>query len=271
MVGADPIDLYQWMAFGGTAPTYDITVTQEVDGEMMDQPMHGFMLMANDAGIEQLSGSPNLPMGTYNWVLNARDPASKQHKFKTWKLRVAQEDYPGNDITTISSPEDSNLDNAEVVDWADFISDQHDGAALLPANVRGGTAASLSLSAGLDASAVPPVPGMGMVVGNLIKDDADGPDDVDVLWVGPLTPNSVLNVKVNPETELLNKPGEYNVVNVALYSHVTDATKSDAEVPGTSEIEGYKDEYKGLDCGNYYLEVTGDPGGSYTLSWEFTQ
>ena len=31
----NPLNLQRWMAFGGTDPTYDVTVTQVVDGDLV--------------------------------------------------------------------------------------------------------------------------------------------------------------------------------------------------------------------------------------------
>ena len=56
--------------------------------------MHGFELTTDEAGVEMLSGQPNLVAGDYMWVLNARDSASDQHAYRSWKLNVMQELYP---------------------------------------------------------------------------------------------------------------------------------------------------------------------------------
>ena len=91
MAGNQSYDLYKYMAFGGTAPTYDVTMTQEVDDEVMDVARHQFMITMNMMGVPQLSGQPNTAAGIYNWILNARDSASDQHVYQSWKLRVVPE------------------------------------------------------------------------------------------------------------------------------------------------------------------------------------
>jgi hypothetical protein len=259
------------MAFGGTAPTYDITMTQEdADGETMDV-MHGFELTTDDAGVEMLSGQPNLAEGDYKWILNARDSASDQHAYRSWKLKVAQETLNVGDIsTTISSePVAGTSRGTDDEEWADFISSKYPGVEIgtdLGDHVSGGVFILLNLKE--DFATDPVDTGTGMVTGR-VDPAVDEVPDVDVLWVGPLTPDSVLSVKIKGDTESRNNPGVFNAVSVALHSFVTDAEKSAAEVAGMSETEGYE-EYKGLSCGNYYLEVSGEVG-DYTLSWIFTE
>ena len=78
---------------------------------------------------------------------------------------------------------------------------------------------------------------------------------------------------VKPETESPNNPGVFNDVDVALYPFVTDAEKSEPEMPGmSSDMEGFY-EYKDLDCGSYYLDVSSSDGdvGNYTLTWAFSE
>jgi hypothetical protein len=264
MTGAQNVDLYPYMAFGGDSPTYDVTMTMEGEDDTVMDVAHQFMITMNDKDIAELSGQPNTAAGIHNWILNARDSASDQHKVRSWKLRVVQEPYDGDNITTVTA-EDPIIDDTTVVDWADFVSAEFDGDGTLgDDDVRGGTAASLNLSDSLQGE----TPGSGMVPGT-INEAVDEVSDVDVFWVGSLTPDSVLNVMVDGKFESPNAPGVYNDVSVALYSHVPGATRSDAETPGTSEMEGY-DEYKGVDCNFYYLEVSGDEG-SYELSWTFTE
>ena len=261
--GAQNVDLYPYMAFGGDSPTYDVTMTMEGEDDTVMDVAHQFVITMNK-GIAELSGQPNTAAGIHNWILNARDSTSDQHVYRSWMLRVVQEPYVGGDLTTVTA-EDPNLEDDIVVDWADFISAEFDGdRTLVDTDVRGGTAASLDLSDLLQGE----TPGSGMITGTINAAVGDFPD-VDVFWVGSLTPDSVLNVMVDGKFESPNAPGEYNDVSVALYSHVPGAMKSDAEIPGTSEMEDH-DEYKGVDCNFYYLEVSGDEG-KYELSWTFTQ
>ena len=262
------VDLYQWMAFGGTEPTHEVTMTQEVDEETVDV-VHGFMIEPDDEGMLMLlSGQPDLAAGDYMWTLNANDSASDQHKSRSWKLKVTQEEYPTNEIRTTIAAEPAAGTERETGDleWADFISSNYPGVPVgtdLAMHVYGGVSILLGLGE---------TSGMGMVTGRV--DPAVGEvADADVFWVGPLTPDSVLSVKIKGDTEFANRPGVFNKVNVALHSFVTDAEgKSAAEVADMSETEGYEttNEYMGPSCGNYYLEVSGEMG-DYTLSWTFTE
>ena len=268
MPGAQKVDLYQYMAFGGATPSYDVTMTQEGEDDTVMDVAHQFMITMN-MDVAELSGQPNTKAGIYNWMLNAHDMASEQDVFRSWKLRVVQEDYDGTNQQTVTA-EDSNLNDDIVEDWADFISSTFDGdGALVAGDVRGGTPASLDLSDSLDKTSVPMVPGSGMISGTL-NAAVDSVADVDVFWVGALTPDSVLSVMVEGTFESPNAPGVFNDVRVTLHSFVPDAEKSVAEMGVMSEdMEGY-DEYKGPDCNFYYLEVSGGEG-SYDLSWSFTE
>ena len=152
-------------------------------------------------------------------------------------------------------------------DWADFISSRFDPDSATPGNpipfvASGGIGVSLNLAAGAAAVA--------SVRGNLVADqETSGVPDVDVLWVGGLTPDAVLEVKVEGASE--RATGIYNQVSVTLYPHVPGTTKQPAVIPAAlADADGY-DTYRNLGCGNYYLEVTGvmEEEGHYKLSWRF--
>ena len=260
--GMPNVDLYPYMAFGGDSPTYDVTMTIAGEDDAVTDVAHQFMITMNDMGIAELSGQPNTAAGIHNWILNARDSTSDQHVSRSWMLQVVQELYTTTNqgITTTTTAEDSDPDADPVVDWADFISSQFDGDGEPAAgDVRGGTPVVLNL-AGMS--------GSDMISGT-IHEAVDDIADADVFWVGALTPDSVLKVMIEGTFESPNAPGVYNDVSVTLHSFVSGATKSVAETAGMSEMEGY-DEYKGLDCNLYYLEVSGGEGG-YDLSWMFTE
>ena len=158
-----------------------------------------------------------------------------------------------------------------VEDWADFISSKFDGmGAVEDDDVRGGDPTNINLKTLYVAPAANQAgtPGSGTIKGT-INEAVDDIDDVDVFWVGALTPESVLSLKVTGTFESPNAPGVFNDVTVTLHPFVTGAEKSAAETPGMSKTEDY-DEYKGLNCGLYYVEVSGATGG-YDLSWTFTE
>jgi hypothetical protein len=256
----EEISLYGYMAFGGTSPEHDITMA---DGEGMDVA-HQFVMAPSDDGMGMLlTGQPNTKAADYTWTLTARDTASDQPNVsRTWKLRVAPEPYAASNAANLQNnavePDAAATRAANQTDleWADFISSTHSGALELDQDgVRGGVPAILNLTAS------------GSVKGR-IDPAVDEVDDVDVIWLGPLTPDSVITVMVKSETEFANSPGLFNDVDLALHSFVMDAIKSDPEMMGMSEMEGFY-EYKDLDCGSYYLEVSSSDGdvGEYTLTW----
>jgi hypothetical protein len=261
MLDSNGVSMSGYMAFGGTDPAYSITMTREVDGEMMDAA-HSFMIAADeDTDIQMLSGQANVVHADYNWVLNVEDAASGQHIMRVWELRVTQQTYPsGNQTVSGEEPEPGDQGDGE---WADFISSTHPGTlAIAAAGVRGGIPVTLNLGNDLNLAQDPPVPGSGTVNGR-IDPAVEDVVDVDAFWVGPLTPNSVLTLTVKGTTEEPNNPGVFNNVAVALYSFVTDAERSDAE-------EGEMGVYKGISCGDYYVEVSGAEG-EYELKFEFTE
>ena len=266
--GMPNVDLYPYMAFGGDSPTYDVTMTMEGEDDMVMDVAHQFMITMNDMDIAELSGQPNTAAGIHNWILNARDSTSDQHVSRSWMLQVVQETYTApNDPHTLNEAEPMPTD--ATMEWADFISSNHDGGFNLGENAIGGSGVVLNLKNDFDASNDPPTPGAGTVEGGKIDPAVDDVADVDVFWVGPLTPNSVLSVKVAGTYEAANSPGIFNPVTVTLHSFVSGGEKSPAEMAGESKMEGY-DEYKEVDCGNYYLEVSGEEG-TYELSWTFTE
>jgi hypothetical protein len=279
----DPASLYQWMAFGGNPPiSYDVSVMQMVadDAEAMVYDMmgvaadddgwrngaHGFDLKTDDEGIESVRGTANLPAGDYSWILNARD--AHQSVMRSWDLRVTETVFVDASGATDTEEVQRSGNDLTMGDWADFISSTTVGTDFgEPTHANGtspdGTVQALPLgtSPGTDAS----------TTGVINKTASDGESDVDVLWIGGLTPDSVLNVKIKPETEL--PTGVFNRVSIKLYPFVSGKEKQAAVEPGASKVTGFKDAYSGLDCGHYYLEVSGVDGeeGNYEVTWNFSQ
>ena len=286
----EPIALERWLALGGTDRTHDVTVlssaaaTGGMDGMELAAPGHGFTLWTDAAGATWLAGRPNLAAGDYQWRLNTRDAAG-QHEYRGWKFRVTPRAYAsleGLDIVaghadlaagavenpdpndpTVSLPADQ-----PTTDWADFISSTFDPDAATPASqtgfeARGGIGVSLNLADGATAAA--------SVSGNLVADrERSGVADVDVLWVGALTPDAVLQVKVKGKSE--RATGIFNRAAVELRPHLPGTTgEQRAVMPAApADADGYVT-YRNLDCGNYYLKVTGvmEEPGHYRLSWTF--
>ena len=280
----EPIALERWLALGGTGRTHDVTVLPTaVDGMELVAPGHGFTLSTDAAGATWLAGRPNLAAGDYQWRLNARD-AAKQHETRWWKFRVTPRAYAsleGLDIVAghadlaagaVENPDPNDptvsLPAADrTTDWADFISSRFDPDAATAASqtgfeVVGGIGVSLNLADGATAAA--------SVWGNLVADrERSGVADVDVLWVGALTPDAVLKVKVEGTSEratgIFNRAAE-------LRPHLPGTTgEQPAVMPAApADADGFVT-YRDLDCGNYYLKVTGvmEEPGRYRLSWTF--
>ena len=237
-------------------------------------PGHGFRLWTDAAGATWLAGRPNLPAGDYQWRLNARDAAG-QHNYRAWKFRVTPLAYVSLEglgvvaghadlaAGTVENPDP----NDPTTDGADFISSRFDPDSATPADpirfaAGGGIGVSLNLAAGTGAAA--------SVSGNLVADQgASGVADVDVLWVGGLTPDAVLKVKVEGASE--RATGIFNRAAVELFPHLPGAMKQPVMMPAApADADGYVT-YRNLACGNYYLEVTGvmEVPGRYRLSWTF--
>ena len=284
----EPIALERWLALGGTGRTHDVTVLPAAADGMVGTeyaaPGHGFTLSTDAAGATWLAGRPNLAAGDYQWRLNTRDAAG-QHERRGWKFRVTPRAYAsleGLDIVaghadlaagavenpdpndpTVSLPADQ-----PTTDWADFISSRFDPDAATAASQTsfeavGGIGVSLNLADGATAAA--------SVWGNLVADrERSGVADVDVLWVGALTPDAVLQVKVKGKSE--RATGIFNRAAVELRPHLPGTTgEQRAVMPAApADADGYVT-YRNLDCGNYYLKVTGvmEEPGHYRLSWTF--
>ena len=284
----EPIALERWLALGGTERTHDVTLLPvAADGMVGTEyaaPGHGFTLSTDAAGATWLAGRPNLAAGDYQWRLNARDAAG-QHERRGWKFRVTPRAYvslEGLDIVAghadlaagaVENPDPNDptvsLPAADpTTDWADFISSRFDPDAATAASqtgfeVVGGIGVSLNLADGATAAA--------SVWGNLVADrERSGVADVDVLWVGALTPDAVLKVKVEGTSE--RATGIFNRAAVELRPHLPRTTgEQPAVMPAApADADGIVT-YRDLDCGNYYLKVTGvmEEPGEYKLSWTF--
>ena len=286
----DPIALERWLALGGTDRTHDVTVlpaaaaTGGMDGMELAAPGHGFTLWTDAAGATWLAGRPNLAAGDYQWRLNTRDAAG-QHEYRGWKFRVTPRAYlslEGLDIVAghadlaagaVENPDPNDPAvslpaDQPTTDWADFISSRFDPDAATAASQTGfeavgGIGVSLNLADGATAAA--------SVWGNLVADrEQSGVADVDVLWAGALTPDAVLKVKVEGKSE--RATGIFNRAAVELRPHLPGTIgEQPAVMPAApADADGFVT-YRDLDCGNYYLKVTGvmEEPGRYQLSWTF--
>jgi hypothetical protein len=276
------VNLYPYLAFGGAPPvTYSVSLTQgEGEDAVAYETGHGFMIDVDD-GMTMLSGRQNVPSGDYIWTLNADDAAS-QHDERSWRLRVTDEDYRA--PAGASNDAELRITSLTGVDWPDFISSIQANP-LIEFGTTGGAdqVAVTSPDGATTTTAVKALDldgtdGQGSIVGSIGEEDGiDGADDADVFWLGGLTPDYVLHVKVKGDSEL--PTGLFNDVNVKLYPYVVGEEKQAAVPPATSDMTGYE-AYKDIDCGFYYLEVTGTyelasgidatrKVNRYTLSWMF--
>jgi hypothetical protein len=269
--GVQDKDLYQYLAFGGTAPVYyDVSVMEIAEEDAMTYEVgHGFSIKMDDDGTS-LSGRPNLPTGDYTWTLNASDSDS-QEAARTWNFRVmdvADYDSP----TGANNTAESMTTAAGTEDWADFISSNHMPTEFgtddhLGATSPDGTVQSLDLG----------VTDGGSIDGTIGENGIGDAGDVDAIWIGGLTPDYTLKVGIEPKSEL--PTGIFNTVSVALYPHVSGKTKQSVIAPTEVDADGMAT-YKDIPCGFYYLEVTGEYTAAagadgrnkvnrYTLSWTF--
>jgi hypothetical protein len=235
---------------------------------------NGFELSTTTVPSEMLAGRPSLASGDYMWTLHARDEAD-QYVSRSWKFRVIEIGYvppSGADNTVDEGPEVVDTtgpnDTDAIEDWADFISSTFTPEEFVSAETaRTRPALSHMETEGtvkaINLEADPQVTGSTMISGIL----TDG--DIDAIWVGGLTPDVVLDVKVEGTTEG-SVPNDFNDVSVVLRRHVPGEGKQDAIMSAAEVTEGYGATYKNLACGFYYLEVSGEVG-DYDLNWKFAE
>ena len=285
-------DLYGFSAFGGSGKvTHTVSVSYGADDARMivygsrpsdDPPVmgmggpgdigNGFQLSTSKVPSEILAGRPNLASGDYMWTLHASDEAG-QEVSRSWPLRITDTGYlPPSGANNIENELPEVVDTAgpaqtdSIQDWADFISstftpeefgtDPRSLPALSHMDTEG-TVKAINLMADSQ------TPTNVMISGIL----TDG--DLDAIWVGGLTPDVVLDVKVKGTTEG-SVPNDFNEVSVVLRRHVPGESKQDAIMSAAVVTEGYGATYNNLACGFYYLEVSGEEG-DYDLNWKFAQ
>jgi hypothetical protein len=274
----DPISLYSYMAFGGESPTYRVSVTGSGDDAMPMDDGHGFHLTTDDGIVvlhdnaegDMFAGDdgPNLAAGNYQWTLHVIDDSQDvdQMDERSWNIRIMPTAYTTPDAPTTTDEEPTVDTDDDIEDWADFLSsgfepspfDETNNREPATAHVTEGTVKRIDLSATDD---------------NASDGNMESDTDIDVIYVGMLTPNAVLDVKVEGTTEG-SVTHDYNEVSVALYRHIPGQGQGDPIASVASETDGFKEAptagttgaYKDLDCGFYYLAVSGEEG-EYTLTW----
>jgi hypothetical protein len=277
------------MATGGTsALLHSVTVSHGSGADMRTIASdmggasgmgNGFDLETDDMGMDWLSGHPSLKTGHYIFTLNASDDAAQPSSVSvSWKLRVVGDDYvPPTGASLVAEPSsvltgaDITADNLAMDEFGDYISStfmpdpfSRSTQEGVPADNAGGAVQALNLAT---------------TDTKTITGRMNTADDVDVFWVGGLTPNSVLDVKVAGRTE--SGIGGFNGVDVQLYIHMAGEEVLPADrvaVTGAaSEMMNFDTAYSNLACAHYYLEVAVTPDragamtpGNYILTWEFS-
>jgi hypothetical protein len=275
-------DMYAYQATGGTSPIHSIKVSQDSGDDIMtiDQDMggpggkgNGFKL-ETEMGVDTLSGYANLKAGDYTWELHASDEMAYPTEVTVkWDFRVVAVDYaaPASPVGASESTANPPVDT-----WASYISSKFSPTPVAEGATQSQIQVESEFVGGFVEGGALVVPGLdlatdGMISGFMNEAATDGPADVDVFWIGGLTPDSELKVTIAGEEE--SGIGSYNLVEVALYEHLQDEEQMpDARTvigSATSEMaDGFTVE--NVACGFYYLEVSGAEG-EYTLSWDFTE
>ena len=273
------IDLYSYMVTGGENPIHSVSVSQDM--MTIESGMggpggvgNGFSIMADDMGVDWLSGHPNLKTGDYRFTLTASDAAAQPPMASvSWDFRVLPDSYvePAGALDSLSEEPDADTTSNDTHEdsWGSFISSAY------PPSSFGMTTQS-------DVSPTPggAIPSLNLSrASKMLDGDMDTvtvasgePADVDVIWVGGLTPNSVLELKIVGTTE--TGIGITNDVEVALYQHMPEEEIMPADrmaiMGGASD--DFDAKYENLACGWYYFEVTGGADGAtggYTVTWDF--
>ena len=256
----DGIDMYSYMATGGSTdpgPLHSVTVSDDM--MMIESGMggsggkgNGFGLKTDDMGVDWLSGRPNLKAGDYMFTLNASDNAAQPPmESVSWKLRVEGDPYDGPPDTT--GPEPDGIEATADVDddaWGSFIS----SITYTPEAFSSATEQT-AVTANDDQGGL--IPGLDLAdeTTATISGRMDADDDIDVFWVGGLTPNSVLDLMIEGATE--TGTGITNEVFVRVYRYLP----GEPIMPGArTEIMGgasddFDAKYENLACGYYYFEV----------------
>ena len=277
--------MYAYQATGGTSPIHSITVSQDSGDDIMTtiaQDMggpggagNGFEL-ETEMGVDTLSGYANLKAGDYTWELHASDEMAQPTEVDVkWDFRVVAVSYaePGTTTTAIESTASPPVDT-----WASYISSKFAPTPVADGATQAQIGVESEFVGGFVEGATPllVVPGLnlandGMISGFMNKPATDDPADVDVFWIGGLTPDAELKVTIAGEEE--SGIGSYNLVEVALYEHLQDEEQMpDARTAIGSATSDMADGFtvENVACGFYYLEVSGAEG-EYTLSWDFTE
>ena len=259
-------------AFGGAGIEYDVVLEQG------DAEVAGDMFEVDDMTLE-FSGHPNVLSGDYLYVLKASSGMgdAAQEQSRKWKLTVTDRTLPGITGNTDDERENTalfgetadatafepNESSAIVGDFGGRVPDDFEVALNNTANALVTNIPRLRL--GTVDTTDPPQP-TGLTLEGTIHSNAD----VDAFWLGALSPNWMLELKVVGTSTVQGDTGvgNHNEVNLDLHQMGTGSvTLATADDPSYDyQIGG---SMGGLTCGNYFLLVSGEEG-EYTLAWRLS-
>ena len=220
-----------------------------------DHDTAGHRFAVDFAAEMAFSGMPNVPAGDYSFMLEAA--AGTQRASRAWKLAVSPRDLPAEsadddreddlhgDVTVDAEIEEAT--DGVAGDWANFVPEDfataHDTTATVmnvPRLALPGTVADPVAGLSLDAA-------------------INGTSDVDVFWLGALSPNWRLELKV--------VGGSTQLALLRLGSADPVPLQVAADPSYAYQVGGPQG---GLSCADHYLRLSGDPG-QYRLAWRLTR
>ena len=200
------------------------------------------------------SGMPNVPAGDYSYVLEAA--AGMQRASRAWKLAVGARDLPGE-----SADDDREHDlhgdvavDAEIEEAADGIAG--DWADFVPENFATADDTSATVM-NIPRLALPGT--VADPVGLSLDASINGAGDVDMFWLGALSPNWRLELKV------VGGAKQLALFRLGSVDPVPFPAAADSSYP--YQVGGPQG---GLSCADYYLRVSGN-AGQYRLAWRLTR
>jgi hypothetical protein len=285
----NPISLYSYEATGPDNIMYTVSMTGSGDDAMTIQGggEHGFYVGPDADGILQLldhsaadefraDDGPSIMSGDYQWTLHAMDETAGvvQTDMRSWMVRITQTDYiaPAGSATNSNEPEHAPTADPPTMEWADFISSNFVPEAFGVTRETGNPAVSHATEGPVKTVHLGQTDS-GEEYEEGVSGALQADDDIDVIYLGGLTPDVVLDVMVAGTLEG-GVTHEFNDVSFALYRHISGEGQGDAidsvdsetmgfmETPDAGQVGAYKD----LECGFYYLAISGKEGG-YTLTW----
>ena len=284
------ISLYSYEASGPDNIMYSVSMTSGSGDDVKTiegNAEHGFYVRPDGDGILQLfdhsaddefraDDGPSIMSDDYQWTLHAMDETAGvvQTDMRSWMVRITQTNYiaPQGSSTNSPEPEVNLTVDPPTREWADFIS-----SLFVPEAFSVPRAGDNAARSDATEGPVKTVDLGGTDSGEEYEDGVSGAlqadDDIDVIYLGGLTPDVVLDVMVAGTLEG-GVTHEFNEVSFALYRHISGEGQGDAidsvdsetmgfmETPDAGQVGAYKD----LECGFYYLAISGKEGG-YTLTW----